>query len=287
VRVAATYSYQRAERLARGQNINPTVNGVRLDPTFANIVTVVSDAESRQHQLQVDANINPGALLPAFNGPRVSWKRVTVFANYGVGRLDNNTDGPFAIPATGALVEEWGPASGGAAIGGPLFNTGGPQAITTDVRSRLNVNVNNQIIRNVLVSLGINSSTAPPYTLLTGRDDNNDGVFNDRPVGVGRNTLRASGQTNMFLFAAYQFAFGTIAPLPPGVGVFGGGGAAQVRTFDQGNKRYRMQLYVQAQNLANHPNYLGYSGTMTSPFFGRPTTVGGMRKIDVGISFQF
>ena len=91
----------------------------------------------------------------------------------------------------------------------------------------------------------------------------------------------------LFLFAAYQFAFGTTAPLPPGVGVFGGGGAAQVRTFDQGNKRYRMQLFVQAQNLTNQRNYAGYSGTMTSPFFGKPTTVSGMRKIDVGISFQF
>jgi len=104
---------------------------------------------------------------------------------------------------------------------------------------------------------------------------------------VGRNNLRASGQTNVFLFAAYQFAFGTIAPLPPGVGVFGGGGAAQVRTFDQGNKRYRMQLFVQAQNLTNRRNYAGYSGTLTSPFFGRPTTVNGMRKIDFGVSVQF
>jgi hypothetical protein len=69
--------------------------------------------------------------------------------------------------------------------------------------------------------------------------------------------------------------------------VFGGGGAAQVRTFDQGNKRYRMQLFVSAQNLTNQRNYAGYSGTLTSPFFGRPTTVSGMRKIDVGVSFQF
>jgi hypothetical protein len=236
----------------------------------------------------VDSNINPGALLPAFNGPLVSWKRVTVFVNYTLLSLENNTDGPFSIPATGDLRDEWGPASSAPVVGGPLFAFGGPQQpATTDVRSRLNVNFNNQVIRNVLVSLGINSSTAPPYTLLTGSDDNDDGVFNDRPTGIGRNSLRSSGQTVVFLFAAYQFAFGTTAPLPPGVGVFGGGGAAQVRTFDPGNKRYRMQLYVQAQNLTNQRNYAGYSGTLTSPFFGKPTTVTGMRKIDVGISLQF
>ena len=67
-RVSATYSYQRGSRLARGANLNPPVDGVRPDPAFANIIDVVSDAASRQHQLQVDANINPGALLPAVQG---------------------------------------------------------------------------------------------------------------------------------------------------------------------------------------------------------------------------
>lgn len=34
-------------------------------------------------------------------------------------------------------------------------------------------------------------------------------------------------------------------------------------------------------------NYTGYSGIMTSPFFGRPTAAQGMRKIDVGVNFNF
>jgi hypothetical protein len=268
IRVATTYSFQRGSRLARGLNLNIPVDGVRPDPVFGNLVEVVSDAASRQHQLQVDANVNPGAMLPAFNGPRISWKRTTLFVNYTLARLENNTDGPFSIPATGDLTPDWGPAA-------------------TDVRHRLNAAFNNQVIRNVLVSLGVNTNTGPAYTLLNGRDGNGDGVFNDRPAGVGRNTLRASGQTSLNLYAAYQFAFGRTAPLPPGIGVFGGGGAAQVRTFDQGTARYRLQVFVAAQNLTNHANYLGYSGTLTSPFFGRPTTVSGMRKIDAGISLNF
>jgi hypothetical protein len=268
VRVVATYSYQRGSDLPRGLNLNPPLAGGRLDPAFANIVEAVSDAASRQHQLQVDANVNPGALLPAFNQPLISWKRATVFINYTLATLKNNTDGAFIIPATGNLAAEWGPAA-------------------TDVRSRLNFTFNNQVIRNVLVSFNLNTSTAPAYTLLTGRDDNGDGAFNDRPTGIGRNTLRADGQTTIFMQVAYQFAFGRTAPLPPGIGVFGGGGAAQVRTFDQGNARYRLQLFVAAQNLTNQANYLSYSGTLTSPFFGRPTTVSGMRKIDAGINLSF
>jgi len=269
IRVAATYSYQRGSGLSRGLNLNTPVSGVRPDPTFGNIVEVVSDAASRQHRLQVDANVNPGALLPAFNGPLISWKRTTLFVNYTLSKLDNNTDGPFSIPATGDLAAEWGPAA-------------------ADVRNRLNVQFNNQVIRNVLVSFNVNGSTAPAYTLLTGRDDNSDGVFNDRPSGAGRNSLRAAGQHTLNLAVVYQFALGQRrTALPPGIGVFGGGGAAEVRTFDQGNARYRLQLYVQAQNLTNQANYLGYSGTLTSPFFGRPTTVSGMRKVDAGIALNF
>ena len=268
IRASATYSYQRGSRIARGLNLNAPVDGLRVDPTFRNIVEVVSDAASLQHQLQVDANVNPGALLPAFNGPRISWKRTTLFLNYTVGKLRNNSDGAFAIPATGVLDAEWGPAG-------------------NDVRHRLNFALNNQIIRNFLVAFNMNAQSPEAYTLLTGGDGNADGVFNDRPAGVGRNTLRASGQVTANMFVAYVFTFGRGAPLPPGIGVFGGGSAATVRTFDQGTAKYRLQVYVQGQNLTNATNYLGYSGTLTSPFFGKPTTVRDMRKIDVGIGLNF
>jgi hypothetical protein len=268
VRVVTTYSYQRGAHLSRGLNVNPPIGGLRDDPAFANIIEVVSDAASRQHQVQVDSNINPGALLPAFNGPRISFKRTTVFVNYTLARLRNNTDGPFAIPSTGNLAADWGPAP-------------------NDIRNRLNINFNNQIVRNLLVGLNLNTSNGPAYTLLTGQDDNSDGVFNDRPDGVARNTQRAAGQTTINMQVGYVFAFGRTAPLPPGIGVFGGGGAAQVRTFDQGTARYRLQFYVQANNLTNERNYFGYSGTLRSPFFGRPTAVRSMRKIDVGVNLNF
>jgi hypothetical protein len=269
-RVVATYSYIRGSELMRGFNFNAPVVGIRPDPAFGNIIGVLSDALSRQHQLQVDANVNTGALLPAPNGPLVDWSRVTLFVNYTAARLRNNTDGAFSIPASGDLGVEWGPAA-------------------NDVRHRINASLNNQVIKNVLVSLNVNASTGSAYTIRTGRDENGDLVFNDRPVGVGRNTQRADSQMSVNLTAGYQWFIGRLlTPLPPGVGVFGGGGtAATVGTFDQGNARYRVYLFVQVQNLTNHANYAGYSGTLTSPFFGKPTTVTGTRKVDVGLNVSF
>ena len=49
--------------------------------------------------------------MPAFNGPLVGWKRTTLFANYTWTTLRNNTNGPFSLPATGSLDQEWGPAA--------------------------------------------------------------------------------------------------------------------------------------------------------------------------------
>jgi hypothetical protein len=137
------------------------------------------------------------------------------------------------------------------------------------------------------MSVSVNAASASPYTMLTGGDDNADGIFNDRPAGVGRNTLRGSGQLNVNALVGYQFAFGHTAALPPGVGVFGGGNSAQVRTFDQGTARYRLMFFVQALNLANRPNFIGYSGTIPSPFYLQPTAVRDMRKIDIGFNMQF
>lgn len=191
--------------------------------------------------------------------------------NYTLGRQDNDADGPFSIPAGGLLRDEWGPAAG-------------------DVRHRFNTSLNNQIVKNLLVGLGFSLNTATPYSIRTGRDDNGDFVFNDRPDDVGRNTERGATQWSVNPFIGYVFAFGrNISNLPPGIAVIGGGagGAPTVQTVNQPANRYRLQLFAQALNLTNHANYMGYSGTMTSPFFGRPTNVSGTRKIDIGMSLTF
>ena len=54
-----------AAPLARGLNLNAPVDGVRPDPRFGNIIEVVSDASSRQHQLQINLTVEPGRAVPA------------------------------------------------------------------------------------------------------------------------------------------------------------------------------------------------------------------------------
>jgi hypothetical protein len=268
IQAAATYSFIRGSALARGANLNAPVNAVRPDARFGNVIEIVSDAESRQHQLQLNLTVNPGALFPLQrSAPRINFKRTTLFFNYTTSTLRNNTDGAFSIAPLGDQAFEWGPAN-------------------NDIRHRLNISLNNQIVKNLGVGTNLNFASGAPYSVRTGRDDNGDLIFNDRPAGVDRNTERASAQFTLNMNVSYSWAFGKPIGGPAGIAVFVTGGNANVQSVEQGS-RYRLQLFVQAQNLTNRYNYVGYSGTMTSPFFRQATAVTGTRRIESGLNFSF
>ena len=137
-------------------------------------------------------------------------------------------------------------------------------------------------------------SVSAPIT--SGRDDNGDTVFNDRPAGISRNSAVSKGMWDVGARVSYGFGFGqrpATGPMPGGqtmvirgvggasdlLGMLGGGGAE--------DKRVRFELYVSAQNLLNHVNPIGFSGVMTSPFFGQPTAAMPGRRIDVGMRIGF
>jgi len=270
IQASATYSYQRGGAVARGENLNAPINGVRPDARFGNIIEVTSDASSRQHQLQSNLTINQGAMFPQGKAaPRISFRRTTLFFNHTLGRARNNTDGAFNVAPTGNLDLEWGAAN-------------------NDVRQRASIQLNNQIIKNLNVGIGLSMSTATPYTVRTGLDDNGDSIFNDRPAGVGRNTERGSGTFALHMNLSYNWQFGPPAGGPPGIGVFGGGAGAapDVRTFDAPS-RFRIGVFLFANNLTNHAKYTGYSGVMTSPFFRQATAVSGTRRVEAGLNFGF
>jgi hypothetical protein len=270
VRIGTTYAHINGSGVLRGLNLNAPVNGIRPNPAFGNIIEVVGDAKSRQNTLNTFLQVS---ILPPSPNPgkeRWNWKRTSFGLNYQLGKLENNADGAFAVPATGSLAEEWGPAS-------------------SDVRHRFNMFFFTQALRNANVNFHLNMASAPPYTILTGRDNNGDLIFNNRPDGVGRNSARGDASFNLNGNFNYVFMFGKRKiQLPPGIMINGGPGGFNVTQMQiDPLPRFRLNLFVNAQNLTNHPNYVGFSGTLTSPFYGRATTVQGMRKIDVGMGFSF
>jgi hypothetical protein len=270
ITASATYATSRGIDLPRGRNLNAPVNGVRPDPSFGNIVEAVSDGRARQHTLSVNLSANISQPSPALAKARFNWRRTNFNVNYGFGRIENNTDGAFSLPATGRIEDDWGP-------------------MLQDVRHRFNAFVNTSALKNLSASLYFNGASGYPYTIRTGRDDNGDLVFNDRPAGVGRNTERGRGQFNASANLVYTIPFGkrTVA-LPPGISITMASGAPTVSTYANPDAaRYRLMLTCSINNLTNHRNYSGFSGTMTSPFFRQPTMVTGTRKVDLGLGFSF
>jgi hypothetical protein len=282
VRVNATYFNTRGSGLLRGNNLNAPINGVRPDPAFVNVVEVVADASSRQHNLSVSSFISMAAQSPAAaatlrlqggptTGPRFDWKRSTINLNYSNGRFRNNTDGAFSLPASGSPLGEWGEVPG-------------------EIRHhRVNIGINSQALRNLNANLNLNATTGSPYTITTGRDDNGDLVFNDRPAGTGRNTLWTPGQWTLNGFLNYSIAVGKRTVSTPGgiTGITITNGVPTVLTGNAAQPRYRIGINASILNLTNHANYTGFSGNMVSDFFRQATNVQNPRKVDIGINFQF
>ena len=286
-RVSATYSYTKLERTFRGENLNAPVNGVRPDPGFNNVIRVVSDGESRQHQVIASASWQFATQSAALQRDRFNILRGGINASYFFGRARNNTEGAFSPPATGDLANEWGPAFG-------------------DVRHRINIGLNSQALKNLSMNFNFSSSTGSAYNITTGRDDNGDLFFNDRPVGYSRNAGRGDGQWTLNASFNYSMTFGKPAgsaggggggiaipagmPIMVGPGMIEGGqriAIAQGGGPAQAPGRYRVSIFLRIANLTNHANPFGYSGAMTSKSFGLPTSFQGVRQVNLGVNFGF
>jgi hypothetical protein len=297
------YSYGYRYELLVGRNLNAPVNGVRPDPTFANIVNATSDGKGRQHNVNLSLNLNlgpmagpgggagvgpggaviamPGGGIMMFSGgpgptsasgPLFVWNRgLSVSGFYTYGRNFDNTDGAFTIPASLNLDDEWGPAA-------------------FDRRHNGFVAVTSTALRNFNARLSFNGSSATPLTIRTGFDDNGDLVFNDRPVGIGRNSARTRSTWNSSANVGYAFTLGK-KQVTTGGGVQivpgAGGGLAINPTGMQTQPRYRLNIGVNVQNLLNQATYTGFSGIMTSPFFLQPTTATGWRRVTFNTSLSF
>jgi len=265
--INAGYSHTKGWDRFRGRNVNAPLNGVRPNPAFGNVTEVESTARLEADSINVGMN---------FNFPKT---RTFMFANYGYNNQRNDADSAFSLPANSYdLAAEWGRASGIA-------------------RHMTSAVMNTNLTRSLRLSVSTTARAGAPYTVTTGRDDNGDTVFNDRPAGTRRNSVTGAANWDMAARLTYAFGFGerTQSGAGPGgqtvmIRMVGGGAGDLLGGLPGGgadSKRVRFELFVSASNIFNNVNPMGYSGVMTSPFFGLPTAAGPARKIDVGMKIGF
>ena len=269
IRLMSQYFYRRGIHLLRGRDINAPVQsagGLRPDPAAGVVTQIESSANSFNHTWFVNLN----------------WMKMGKFmigASYVLSKTTDETDGALSLPANNFdLRGERGPS-------------------LQDARHRFNILTNFRLTKSLRLSSIFNTSSARPYNITTGRDDNKDTIVNDRPAGVSRNSARSAGQWDLSSRLSWGFSFGK-APDNQGAGV------GQVRIIRGGSdsgemlgaigsmpamdgKRFRTEFFIQATNLFNHANLTGFSGVQTSPFFGQAIAALPGRRIETGMRFSF
>jgi hypothetical protein len=268
VTVNATYAHVRSYHQLSGVDLNLPVNGVRPNSAFSDVIAAESDAHSISDSLSTNVQVSIAPPSPALQKARFNWRRGSVSAFYTIAKADSDALGAFIVSPTGTLATEWGPAN-------------------FDVRHRFSANFNTQALKNMNASFSFSASSGSPYTITTGFDDNADFIFNDRPAGVGRNTLRTTGQWNLSAFFSYGLNFGGSTAIPTSSIMIMQAMGAAVSQLPQSIGRYRLNFFANVFNMTNHANLTGFSGVQTSPFFMQPTAASGTRSVNFGVNFSF
>ena len=264
ITLQTSYQMLRGENQMRSRNINAPTGGVRPNPAFGDIVQFESTGRSDSDRLTVGTRLR----LPMKEGQQPLMFNV----NYTFGHDRNHADGATSLPSDSLNPDaDWGPSR-------------------QDVRHRVQLQTQVPLLFGVRGNFNLNVSSGVPYNMTTGRDDNDDGVFNDRPAGVGRNALRGEPTWGLNLNLSKRINLGASAtPVTRQASAqqrgFGGPGGRG--PSGQGGSRYGMEIFVQAQNVLNHVTRTGYTGNLSSPFFGTATSVGAPRDINIGVRFNF
>jgi hypothetical protein len=277
----ADYMWTRGTGMLRAFNVNAPVDGIRPDLTRGNVTQISSTGERAQDRLTVGLNW------------RVPSRRIFTNLMYQYANTRNHADSALSLPADSLNPDaDWGPSA-------------------QDVRHRLFAMVNLPLPFNMRAGVNMQLASARPYNVTTGFDDNGDTVFNDRPAGVSRNSARGAATATVDLRLTKSFNLGGLLsggpegvpmggpPGPPpggaalqrgpggGPGGGGGEGGPQMVVMEGSNSRYRLDLYVSAQNLFNRANYNAFVGNLQSVYFGTATSAAPPRRLEVGATISF
>jgi hypothetical protein len=263
VRVQAMYIHRQGSNILRAVNINaPGADGRRPDPLSGPIGQIESVASSRVDALSLNFNF----MRPA--------QRLFITANYTFAQSVDETDSALTLPADSFnLAAERGPS-------------------ITNARHRFMSILNTPLGGRFRLGTSLRVQSALPYNITTGHDDNVDTVSNDRPAGVTRNGARGGALVDLGARLSWSIGFGgppPAGPQGPQVRIMRGDNADPLSGMGgaEQTKRYGLEFYAQAYNLLNHMNPLNFSGVLTSPFFGQPTSAAAPRRIEIGTRFTF
>jgi hypothetical protein len=244
--VAVSYDFNRGMKPTRTRDINAPLpgTGVRPIPEEGQIIQEQSSGLSSHRHLKASMR------------QRFSIFNITANYTWYEGKSDGPVGGNTALPTNSYnLEQDWGNAGGG------------PHTFNASVNSRMPL--------DVYLTTTVNFKSGNYYSITTGKDDNKDGVINDRPPGVLKNSELGPHFFNV------SFNFSKAFPLSRTAG------AQAQRAANNAVSGAQMNLFANLNNAFNMTHPGTPSGVMTSPFFGRSFSANSPREIEVGMRFQF
>ncbi len=249
------YINLRGQHLILSRNVNvprfPASAGVpnlgRPDPSFGNISRFESSGRSRYN-----------ALVVAFNKRATSWTSARVSYTFSKA-IDDAGNFFFSSPQNNFdLSDERGLSDNDQRH--RLTFSGSIQAPRADDASALR-----RALEGFELSYIFTYASALPFNVLTGNDRNFDTNFNDRPVGVGRNTGRGFDYASLDLRLSRKFRL---------------------------TERLGLEAIAEGFNVLNRanlqlPNNVFGTGSAPLATFGRPTAASDPRQIQLGLRFSF
>jgi hypothetical protein len=225
------------------------------EPAVNTIFAYETTGRSSRHELQVTLRSTPRPRLTFFTSYTASWRR-------------SDTDG-FGTTATDRV--------------NPLADDG---FSGSDQRHRAIASLSLQLPWQVSVSPFATVASGRPFNITTGKDNNGDSVFNDRPA------FAHSGDPRAIVTPIGAFI---VDPTP--------GQPIIPRNLGRESRQARMDLRISkdvrvrgrhettftlaAENLLNTVNAGGVVGVVTSPGFGTPRRAGNSRRITLSTGWGF
>jgi carboxypeptidase family protein len=249
------YTWRRGIDLLRTRVINGMA-GLPGGETFGPILQFESTGASTAHEFHVTASGTVGA-------------SVSLFGSYEWTRAFQDTDGPYTIPAdSSTLASEWGmaPVPRHQAALGASFNLPNHLSIGTFVKV----------------------SSKLPFNITTGRDNNGDLQFTDRPAPADPSSAGAI-VTPYGAFNPNPAAGSIIIPRNSGAGPteFTLNLTASWSTWPALTFGDRGTFTIAVNNLTNRISYAPYIGVLTSPFFGAANRALEPRRVTLSLRYNF
>ncbi|MFV0390251.1 MAG: hypothetical protein ACK5NT_16030 [Pyrinomonadaceae bacterium] len=233
------HTFRKSLHQFRVRNLNQPIGGILPNPNFSKVVQVESRGNAFESKLEFRLE---GRIV---NG-------LSFDASYEIGVIKSDYEDIFSFPANNYdLRDEWANSN-------------------LDQRHKFNSKLSFPQWKNFRTFAVFRFNSPMPYTITTGRDDNRDGVFNDRPVNISRNSERGSWFREVDFGIGWQRKLGTID-----------------ENNAISNYKNRLGVSITIQNVFNWVNETSFVGVQTSSLYKRPLAAYSPRTLQFGLTYNF